>query len=325
MISALVGAVVGWNFLGELSEANTQGLELAEESLTAADASLVVADDIIEAVDGSLGALSSTIATVGDGIGATTAVAGSTAELAAALPDTLDRIDGGLESIESIADTDRQHPVAAVANPLAPDYDPDVTLSDAVGDLRADIAPLADNVRAVSADLATFSASGDDLETQLADLAGSVDRGAGCGRRHHRRRSPRPVPPTDDALALAQTTLSDIGSQLALTRLLLVIVAIAIAIGQIVPYWVGRELRSAPVVVVADPDELGDLDELDDRHPNRSSPNRTSPNLVQIEREDRAERLARDLVGMGRRRTQHEQRVAGRRHRGRRHRSASAW
>ena len=116
VISALVGAVVGWQFLGELSDANTQGLELAEESLTAADASLVVADDIIDAVDDSLGALSSTISAVGDGIATTTAVAGSTAELAASLPDTLDQVDSGLASIEGDRGHDRQHAVAAVAD-----------------------------------------------------------------------------------------------------------------------------------------------------------------------------------------------------------------
>ena len=53
----------------------------------------------------------------------------------------------------------------------------------------------------------------------------------------------------------------DIGNQLALTRLLLVIIALAIAVGQIVPYWVGRELRASPVVVVADADDLALIDE----------------------------------------------------------------
>jgi len=259
VVSALVGAVVGWQFLGELSEANRQGLELAEESLTAADASLVVADDIIEAVEGSLGALSSTISAVGDSLATTTAVAASTAELAASLPDTLEQVDNGLASIETITATIDTTLSQLSRIPLAPDYDPDVTLNDAVGDLRADLAPLADEVRAVSEDLASFSTSGDDLETELTDLAASVSRvQRAVGGTTDVIVSARTS--TDDALALAQTTLSDIGSQLALTRLLLVIVAIAIAVGQIVPYWVGRELRAAPVVVVADVDDLDDLE-----------------------------------------------------------------
>lgn len=261
VVSALVGAVVGWRFLGELSDANKQGLELAEESLTAADASLVVADDVIEAVEGSLGSLAGTITAVGDGIQATTDVAGSTAELAAALPATLERVDGGLASVESIADTIDTTLSQLSRIPLAPDYDPDVTLGEAIGDLRADIAPLADAVQAVSDDLATFSTSGDDLEDQLAELAAGVTEvqvavGGTTAVIAQARAS------TDDAQALAQTTLSEIGSQLALTRLLLVIVALAIAIGQIVPYWVGRELRDAPVVVVADAEELGDAEVL---------------------------------------------------------------
>ena len=123
-------------------------------------------------------------------------------------------------------------------------------------------------MRAVSDDLATFSGSGDDLEGQLSDLAASVTQvQRAVGGTTDVIASARTS--TDDALALAQTTLNDIGTQLALTRLLLVIVAIAIAIGQIVPYWVGRELRDAPVVVVADASELSDL-EVTQLHPDQA-------------------------------------------------------
>ena len=124
VVSALVGAVVGWQFLGELSDANKQGLVLAEETLSAVDTSLVVAEDVVEAVDDALAALSSTILAVGDGIDATTAVASSTAQLAATLPDTIDRIDNGLGSIESIADTIDTTLGALNRIPLAPDYNP---------------------------------------------------------------------------------------------------------------------------------------------------------------------------------------------------------
>lgn len=260
-VSALVGAVVGWSFLGELSDANKQGLVLAEESLTAADASLDVADEIIEAVDGSLGTLSGTIAAVGDGVATTTDVAGSTAELAAALPVTLDRIDSGLASVESIAITIDNTLSQLSRVPLAPDYDPDVPLGEAIGDLRADLAPLSGNVQAVADDLGTFSTSSDELEAQLNDLAASVtDVQSAVGGTTEVIAQARTS--TNDAQALAQTTLSEIGSQLTLTRLLLVIITIAIAIGQIVPYWIGRELRAAPVLVVADASELDEIGQV---------------------------------------------------------------
>ena len=150
VVSALVGAVVGWQFLGELSDANKQGLVLAEETLSAVDTSLDVANDVVDAVDDALAALSSTILAVGDGIDATTAVAGSTAQLAATLPDTIDRIDNGLGSLESIAGTIDTTLGALSRIPLAPDYNPDVPLGDAVTDLRAAIGPLADDIRAAT-------------------------------------------------------------------------------------------------------------------------------------------------------------------------------
>ena len=102
-------------------------------------------------------ALSSTILAVGDSIDATTAVASSTAQLAATLPDTIDQIDDGLGSIESIADT-IDTTLGALSNiPRDPDYDPAIPLSDAVSDLRTDLAPLADDIRAATEDLVMFS------------------------------------------------------------------------------------------------------------------------------------------------------------------------
>ena len=249
--ASLIGAVVGWQFLGELSEANKQGLELAEESLNAADASLVVADDIVESVDGTLGALNGTIAAVGAGIGTTTSVAGSVSDLAGSLPATLDRVDNGLASIENIAGTIDTTLTQLSRVPLAPDYDPDVKLGEAIGDLRADLSPLADSLRDVSDSLGTFSTSGDDLESQLDSLADGIAEVqtavSGTTAVIDQARVS-----TADALALAQSTLGEIGSQLALSRLFLVIIAVVIAVGQIVPYWVGRELLAAPLVVVAD-------------------------------------------------------------------------
>ena len=257
VVSALVGAIVGWQFLGQLSDANKQGLVLTEETLQAVDTSLVVADDVIGAVDEALGALSSTILAVGDGIDATTAVANSTSQLAATLPDTIDRIDNGLASIEKIAGTIDSTLSALNRIPLAPDYKPDVPLGEAVSNLRGDLAPLADDIRAATGDLDTFATSGDELNTNLVDLAASVDevRTAVGGTTAVIAQAQTS---TEDAHDLAQTTLNEFGNQLALSRLLLVIVAIAIAIGQIVPYWVGRELLAAPLVVVADLDDLPD-------------------------------------------------------------------
>jgi phage-related minor tail protein len=241
VVSAFVGAVVGWQFLGELSDANSQGLELAEESLMAADASLVVADDVVEAVDGALGAVSATILTVKESVADTAAVAASTATLAGELPATIDRIDGGLASIEGVATTVDDTLTLLSRIPLAPSYDPAETLGDSIAGLRADIAPLADSLRTFSADLATFSDGSGDLEAELDRLVASVDDvQAAVGGSTEVIALARSS--TADALDLAQTTLSEIGTQLALTRLLLVVVAAAIAIGQIVPFWVGREL-----------------------------------------------------------------------------------
>ena len=143
-------------------------------------------------------------------------------------------------------------------------------MNEAVSNLRADLAPLADDIRAATDDLDTFSASGGDLNDELVVLADSVDdvRTAVSGTSAVLDQAQAS---SDDAHELAESTLSEIGNQLALSRLLLVIIAIAIAIGQIVPYWVGRELLEAPVIVVADLDEVSrdDLDEMagrDRRH-----------------------------------------------------------
>jgi translation initiation factor 6 (eIF-6) len=241
VVCAVLGAIVGWQFLGDLSRANERGLVLADESLDAAELSLAVADDVLAAVDSSLAAIGSTIDTVAASVGDTTTLADSTASLAGQLPVTLDRIDSGLGSIESIAGTIDSTLSQLSRIPLGPDYDPEMTLDESIGGLRADIAPLSASIDAFAADLESFAGGGEQLEADLAALASSVEEvrtavsGTGAAIEAAQRSAA-------EAGELSRDTLEGIDDRLRGSRVLLLLVAAVIAVGQIVPYWVGRDL-----------------------------------------------------------------------------------
>ena len=181
-------------------------------------------------------------------------------------------------------------------------------MNEAVSNLRADLAPLADDIRAATDDLDTFSTSGGDLNDELVVLVDSVDevRTAVSGTSEVIAQAQAS---SDAAHDLAESTLSEIGNQRTLSRLLLVIIAIAIAVGQIVPYSVSATNSSRPRSS-SSPISTRSAVTTSTRSPPTSTRSRELTQIAkptEINGEDRAEGLARDVVGMRRRQAQDEQ------------------
>jgi hypothetical protein len=101
--------------------------------------------------------------------------------------------------------------------------------------------PIADSLEGAAAELGEFAEGSDALTAELAALAGDVEEVrrqlAGSEALLDAYRVT-----TADALDLAGTTRDDLGTDLARTRLLIVLLGLTFAVGQIVPAWVGREL-----------------------------------------------------------------------------------
>ncbi len=139
--------------------------------------------------------------------------------------------------------------------PFAPDYDPAVPLDEAVAGVREGLAPLAGDVRGIADELDELAMGSGDLQSQLTELAADVSStrlalsGSSALLDQYRASA-------SDALAVARASREDLDADRMRSRIVAVVLGLTIALGQVVPAWVGRELlvteraRLAPVIGV---------------------------------------------------------------------------
>ncbi|CAN5490992.1 hypothetical protein BH23ACT3_BH23ACT3_11510 [soil metagenome] len=241
VVVSLVGTAVAWQFVGQLSRSSDRSLALGEDALVTLDATLDVAEEVIGAVDAGLEGVVSTLDVVADVVSDTATVSESTAALAGEIAPSIDGIDEALQSLESITGSIDTVLRQLSQIPFGPRYDPDTSFDAAVARVRADLVPIAESLEEAAAELGDFAEGSDALNAELAALVGDVEEVrrqiAGSEALLDAYRAT-----TADALDLAGTTRDDLGTELARTRLLIVLLGLTFAVGQIVPAWVGREL-----------------------------------------------------------------------------------
>jgi hypothetical protein len=241
VVVSLVGTIVAWQFVGQLSRSSDRSLALGEDALVTLDATLDVAEEVIGAVDDGLEGVVSTLDVVADVVSDTATVSESTAALAGEIAPSIEGIDDALRSLESVTGSIDSVLRQLSSIPFGPRYDPETSFDAAVARLRADLVPIADSLEGAAAELGEFAEGSDALTAELAALAGDVEEVrrqlAGSEALLDAYRVT-----TADALDLAGTTRDDLGTDLARTRLLIVLLGLTFAVGQIVPAWVGREL-----------------------------------------------------------------------------------
>lgn len=241
VVVALVGTVVAWQFVGQLSSSADRSLVIGEDALVTLDATLDVAEDVLGSVDEGLGGVVSTLTVVGEVVEDTASVSTATVELAGEIAPSIDRIDEALESLQSVTGTIDTVLRQLSQVPFGPSYDPETSFDQAIADVRADLTPIGESLRNAADELGTFSEGSGDLTAELSELAADVEEvrrslaGSEALLESYRTAS-------SEALLLAQETRGDLDADLGRTRLLIVLLGIALAAGQIVPAWIGREL-----------------------------------------------------------------------------------
>jgi hypothetical protein len=241
VVVSLVGTIVAWQFVGQLSRSSDRSLALGEDALVTLEATLDVAEEVIGAVDDGLEGVVSTLDVVADVVSDTATVSESTAALAGEIAPSIEGIDDALRSLESVTGSIDSVLRQLSGIPFGPRYDPETSFDAAVARLRADLVPIADSLEGAAAELGEFAEGSDALTAELDALAVDVEEVrrqlAGSEALLDAYRVT-----TADALDLAGTTRDDLGTDLARTRLLIVLLGLTFAVGQIVPAWVGREL-----------------------------------------------------------------------------------
>ncbi len=263
IVASIAGVVVGQRVVGQVDDSVDDTLVLTADALTAANDSVAVTRSILDTLRSSVVTVTATIDTLQTSIDDSASVVGDVGVLSGgALPDTLEAIGQLMPAIESTAASIDATLRALSAAPFGPDYDPAVPFDAAIGDVADAIGPLPEQLRALSARLEELSGSSEDisaaltsmranlttLDEQLVDVGAILDRYAATAA---------------DAEALARRSRDDLGASVTAARVMLVVLALVFASGQIVPIWLGRQLMSGgvdPASVSDTPVTAGDRD-----------------------------------------------------------------
>jgi methyl-accepting chemotaxis protein len=243
-VTAVVGTIVAWQLIGQLGTNVDRSLRIGEQTLVTLDDTIDVADGVVTSVQSGLTTIESTLGTVNESIGDTTELASTTSDLASALPTSLTRVEQALATLEQLGGTIDDVLRGLSSIPFAPDYDPAVPLDDALAGVREGLEPLAGDVRGIAEELDELATGSGDLQGQLGDLADDVasTRRALLGSSallDQYRAS------TSQALELARASRDDLETDRTRSRIAAVVLGLTIALGQVVPAWVGRELLIA--------------------------------------------------------------------------------
>jgi hypothetical protein len=248
VVGILLG-VVAWIFLSDLDDNLDRSLAIGESASGSVIETIDVAERLIESLDAGLQTVGATLGAVESALGDTAGVASTTASLSASLPENFDDIDVALATVESLSGAIDTALSGLSRVPFGPDYDPDIPLPEAVGNLRDAFAPIGDDLTAISVELQTFADGSADVRARVdavrADLAETRSALAESADLLDAYRAT-----ATEAGLLAASSRDDMGRAFALARFAGLLVAAFVVVAQFVP-WTLASMPSDRVSPVA--------------------------------------------------------------------------
>jgi ABC-type transporter Mla subunit MlaD len=251
VLTALGGAVAGWQLMGQIDDTLDDSLEITEETLFTLEETIELADALLDSVDDALVATEGSLLAVVDSTDEAVAVVQSVDELVGEVTPGLGRIEATLRDLSGIGSTIDSVLEQLDDIPFGPDYDPSRPLGEQFELLADDLAPIAESLAGTSEPLSGLADASGDLESELTALAQAV------GEVNDELRSSGDL--LDAYLLTAQRAQSvaadadaDLGAETTRARVFLVLAAVLIAAGQFVPWWIGTELRRSTGAVDGD-------------------------------------------------------------------------
>jgi hypothetical protein len=241
LIASITGVVVGWRLLGQLETNVDESLALTGDALVSLDASLDVADSVIASVAQGLTTVEQTLTAVDTSFHDGTSVLDDVATTTEQLPPSFARLDQALANAQEAAVVIDDAVAQLDRLPIGVNIRSDAAIAPSIQQVRTELGPLAQNVDAATDDLRRLSASSTDVSEHVSQLRSNVaDVNRQLTRSSNLIDAYRDT--AHEAQDLARRSRSDLGGDITLSRVLLVILGLAVAVGQIVPFWVGREL-----------------------------------------------------------------------------------
>lgn len=241
VVTGLVLGVTGWLFLTELDDNLDQSLQIGETASVSVIETIDVAEQLIESLDAGLETVGATLGAVESALGDTAGVASTTASLSASLPQSFDDIDVALATVESLSGAIDAALNGLSSVPFGPDYDPEVPLPVAIGNLREAFDPIGDDLTRLTTELQTFAEGSDDIGARVDGVRGDLaeTRSALASSSDllddYRRTA-------TDAGLLAASSRGDMARAFTLARLAVLMLALFVVVAQFIPWWLSGRL-----------------------------------------------------------------------------------
>ncbi len=244
LLVSIVGTIVGYQLVGQVGRSVDDSLELTTKALTSVDDSIAVTRALVVTADDGIGSIVETVQAVSDALAVSSkSTTDVQAFLSGSLPDSIDAINNVLPTIEDVAGTIDDTLKTLSRAPFGPNYDPAVPFDESIHELVVALDGLPADLRTMSADLDDVSASLvdvqagiDDLKIALADLRTQV---SDVDRLLDEYEST-----AAEAASLAKRSRSDLQDSERWSKLLVVLLGLVFAAGQVVPLWLGRSLMA---------------------------------------------------------------------------------
>lgn len=245
VLVAALGVVVGWRLVGGVEDTTTESLDVTLEALDSIDDTIELSERLLFAVGETLATTEATLEAVDESFGAGSAVLLEVAELTDTVGPSLADVARILRQLEDAGSTIDALLGDLSQIPFGPDYDPDRPLGTTIGTLAETVDGLPAQFAAASAELDGFDRSVVDISAQLdrlraavAEVRSGLDASTALIDRYRAN--------VDDAREIARSASNDVGTDVGVLRAVLVIGGVAIAFGQIAPFWLGRQLTRRP-------------------------------------------------------------------------------
>lgn len=255
LVASLVGTIAAWRLIGRFESTVDETLGVTSESLVTLEQTITVAEAVVASVDDALVAAETSLTSLTASVGSTGAVLEEIEGLATTVAPSIDRAVTTLDDVADVGRTIDNVLGQLDRIPFGPDYSPPEPLGEQLDQLGRDLEPVATALGDSSSSLSDLRTSTDRLETSVRAFADAISKvnsdldESEAILQQYRATAER-------AQILTAGVQADLDTDVRVTRILAVIVGLAVAVGQIVPFWVGKELVAAAESTTRRPPDL---------------------------------------------------------------------
>jgi hypothetical protein len=246
LVASLGGILVGRALLTEAELALERSLTLTSDTLEGLQASITVAEDTVALVEGGLAQAETTTRTLVGTVQEGAVILEGTADLTEGrLADSLESVEESMPSLVQVAGVVDTTLRALSAIPFGPDYSPSEPFDESVREIQRGLVGVPDDLRAQAALIREAAGNLDELgegtaliaEDLLAireGMAGAVEVLGSY------------TATATEAEAMIADTRTGLGSQMGWARVLVTVLGLSVAAGQVVPLGLGYLLLQPP-------------------------------------------------------------------------------